>query len=52
VIKDLKTEGTPLVVAVGVKVKNARLVEGAHDIGCRIAGIGAMKLKPEFVRKV
>jgi len=52
VIKDLKVEGTSLVVTVGVKVKNIGLVEGAHDIDCRIAGIGAMKLTSEFVRKV
>lgn len=52
VIKDLKVKGTSLVVKVGVKVKNIRLVEGDHDIDCRIDGIGAMKLKSEFVRKV
>jgi protein PhnA len=51
VIKDLKVKGTSLVVKVGVKVKNIRLVEGDHDIDCRIEGIGAMKLKSEFVRK-
>jgi len=51
VIKDLKVKGTSLVVKVGVKVKNIRLVEGDHDIDCRIDGIGAMKLKSEFVRK-
>ena len=38
-------------VKVGTKVKNIRLVEGDHDIDCRIEGIGAMKLKSEFVRK-
>ena len=51
VIKDLKVKGTSLVVKVGVKVKNIRLVEGDHDIDCRIEGIGPMKLKSEFVRK-
>ena len=51
VIKDLKVKGSSLVVKVGVKVKNIRLVEGDHDIDCRIDGIGAMKLKSEFVRK-
>jgi protein PhnA len=39
------------VVKVGTKVKNIRLVEGDHDIDCRIEGIGAMGLKSEFVRK-
>jgi protein PhnA len=52
VIKDLKVKGTSLVVKVGTKVKNIRLVSGDHDIDCRIDGIGAMKLKSEFVRKV
>ena len=51
VIKDLKVKGSSLVVKVGTKVKNIRLVEGDHDIDCRIDGIGAMKLKSEFVRK-
>lgn len=51
VIKDLKIKGTSQVVKVGTKVKNIRLVDGDHDIDCRIEGIGAMKLKSEFVRK-
>lgn len=51
VIKDLKIKGTSQVVKVGTKVKNIRLVGGDHDIDCRIDGIGAMKLKSEFVRK-
>jgi protein PhnA len=51
VIKDLKVKGSSLVVKVGTKVKNIRLVEGDHDIDCRIDGIGAMGLKSEFVRK-
>ncbi len=52
VIKDLKVKGSSLVVKVGTKVKNIRLVGGDHDIDCKIAGIGEMKLKSEFVRKV
>ena len=51
VIKDLKVKGSSLVVTVGTKVKNIRLVDGDHDIDCKIDGIGAMKLKSEFVRK-
>ncbi|MBL4606343.1 MAG: alkylphosphonate utilization protein [Pseudomonadales bacterium] len=51
VIKDLKVKGSSLVVKVGTKVKNIRLVEGDHDIDCKITGIGAMKLKSEFVKK-
>ena len=52
VIKDLKVKGSSLVVKVGTKVKNIRLVDGDHDIDCKIDGIGAMKLKTEFVKKV
>lgn len=51
VIKDLKVKGSSLVVKVGTKVRNIRLVEGDHDIDCKIDGIGAMKLKSEFVKK-
>ncbi len=52
VIKDLKVKGSSLVVKIGTKVKNIRLVEGDHDIDCKIDGIGAMKLKSEFVKKL
>ncbi|MEH7348442.1 zinc ribbon domain-containing protein YjdM [Gottfriedia acidiceleris] len=51
VIKDLKVKGTSLVVKIGTKVKSIRLVEGDHDIDCKIEGFGAMKLKSEFVKK-
>ncbi len=51
VIKDLKVKGSSLVVKVGTKVKNIRLVDGDHDIDCKIDGIGAMQLKSEFVKK-
>jgi protein PhnA len=51
VIKDLKVKGSSLVVKVGTKVKNIRLVEGDHDIDCKIDGVGAMQLKSEFVKK-
>ncbi|EKN67222.1 zinc ribbon domain-containing protein YjdM [Schinkia azotoformans] len=52
VIKDLKVKGSSLVVKIGTKVKNIRLVDGDHDIDCKIDGIGAMKLKSEFVKKM
>ena len=51
VIKDLKVKGSSSVVKVGTKVKNIRLVEGDHNIDCKIDGIGPMKLKSEFVKK-
>jgi protein PhnA len=52
VIKDLKVKGASSSVKVGTKVKNIRLVEGDHDIDCRIEGFGQMGLKSEFVKKV
>lgn len=52
VIKDLKVKGTSSVVKQGTKVKNIRLVDGDHDIDCKIDGFGAMKLKSEFVKKI
>ncbi len=51
VIKDLKVKGSSSVVKVGTRVKNIRLVSGDHNIDCKIDGIGAMKLKSEFVKK-
>lgn len=51
VIKDLKVKGSSSVIKVGTKVKNIRLVEGDHNIDCKIPGIGAMQLKSEFVKK-
>jgi len=51
VIKDLKVKGSSLVVKVGTKVKGIRLVDGDHDIDCKIPGVGAMKLKSKFVKK-
>lgn len=50
-IKDLKVKGSSSVLKVGTKVKSIRLVEGDHNIDCKIDGIGAMKLKSEFVKK-
>lgn len=51
VIKDLKVKGASSSVKVGTKVKNIRLVEGDHDIDCKIEGFGSMQLKSEFVKK-
>ena len=50
-IKDLKLKGSSTVIKVGTRVRGIRLVEGDHDIDCRIEGIGPMQLKSEFVKK-
>ncbi|WP_394231736.1 zinc ribbon domain-containing protein YjdM [Niallia oryzisoli] len=52
VIKDLKVKGSSSTLKQGTKVKNIRLVDGDHDIDCKIDGFGAMKLKSEFVKRV
>lgn len=52
VIKDLKVKGSSLTVKVGTKVRNITLVDGDHDIDCKIPGIGQMGLKSQFVKKV
>jgi protein PhnA len=49
--KDLKIKGSSSVVKVGTKVKNIRLIDGDHDIDCKIDGFGPMQLKTEFVKK-
>jgi protein PhnA len=51
VIKDLPVKGFSKAIKVGTKVTNIRLVEGDHNIDCKITGFGAMALKSEFVKK-
>lgn len=51
VIKDLPVKGAPKPVKAGTKVRNIKLVEGDHDIDCRIDGFGAMGLKSIYVKK-
>ncbi len=52
IIKDLKVKGSSSTLKQGTKVKNIRLIDGDHDIDCKIDGFGAMKLKSEFVKKI
>lgn len=52
IIKDLKVKGSSSVLKIGTKVKSIRLVDGDHDIDCKIEGFGAMQLKSEFVKKI
>ncbi|MFS0673497.1 zinc ribbon domain-containing protein YjdM [Ornithinibacillus sp. 179-J 7C1 HS] len=52
VVKDLKVKGSSSVLKQGTKVKSIRLVDGDHNIDCKIDGFGAMQLKSEFVKKV
>ena len=52
IVKTLKVKGASTPLKIGTKVKNSRLVEGDHNIDCRIDGFGAMQLKSEFVKKL
>lgn len=52
IIKDLKVKGASSALKQGTKVKNIRLVDGDHNIDCKIDGFGAMSLKSEFVKKI
>lgn len=51
IIKDLKVKGSSTPIKIGTKIKNIRLVDGDHNIDCRVDGFGAMELKSEFVKK-
>lgn len=51
IIKDLPVKGAPKPIKAGTKVKSIRLVEGDHNIDCKIDGFGSMALKSEFVKK-
>ena len=51
IIKNLKVKGASSDLKVGTKVKGIRLIEGDHNIDCKIPGFGAMQLKSEFVKK-
>lgn len=52
VIKDFKVKGSSSALKAGTKIKNIRLIDGDHNIGCKIDGFGAMELKSEFVKKI
>lgn len=51
IIKDLPVKGSSKPVKAGTKVKNIKLVDGDHNIDCKVEGFGAMGLKSEFVKK-
>jgi len=51
IIKDLKVKGSSSILKMGTKVKIIRLVDGDHNIDCKIEGIGSMMLKSAFIKK-
>ncbi|PTY02101.1 phosphonoacetate hydrolase [Opitutaceae bacterium EW11] len=50
-IKDLKLGGSSQVLKQGSKAKSIRLVDGDHEIDCKIDGV-SLALKACFVKKV
>lgn len=55
ITKSLKVKGASGTLKIGTQVKNIRLIEDSgdgHDIDCKIAGFGSMKLKSSIVKKV
>lgn len=50
-IKDLKLKGSSEVLKVGTKSKPIRLVDGDHEIDCKMDGV-SIALKAMFVKKV
>ena len=51
-VKDLKLKGYAQALKVGLKAKNIRIIDGDHDIECRIEGYGSVQLKSEFIKKI
>lgn len=50
-IKDLKVKGSSSVLKIGTKIRINRIVDGDHNIDCRVDKVGEMMLKSEFVKK-
>lgn len=50
-VKDLKLKGTSMTLKVGMKSKPIRLVDGDHEIACKMEGL-SIALKACFVKKV
>ena len=51
IIKDLPVKGSSNKLKQGTKVRSIRIVDGDHNIDCKIDGFGKMSLKSEFVKK-
>ena len=49
-IKDLKVKGSSTVIKMGTRVTNIKIVDGDHDLDCRVDGMKIM-LKSEFMKK-
>lgn len=50
-IKDLKVKGSSTTLKMGTKIKGIRLVDGDHEVDCRMDG-GSFMLKACYLKKV
>lgn len=50
-VKDLKLKGTSKVLKCGMKSKRIRIVDGDHEIDCKMDGL-SIALKAQYVKKV
>jgi protein PhnA len=50
VIKDLKVKGSSVTLKAGTKIKGIKIVEGDHDVDCKVDGMGVM-LKSALLKK-
>ena len=49
-VKDLRLKGSSQSLKGGTKIRNIRLVDGDHEIDCKVEGVGMM-LKACYVKK-
>src|SRR5699024_10807634 len=52
VIKYLHVNGSSIVVKQGTNIKDIKIIEGDHDIDCKVPGHCSMQLKLEFLKKI
>jgi protein PhnA len=49
-IKDLRLKGSSQTIKGGTKIRNIRLVDGDHEVDCKVEGVGMM-LKACYLKK-
>lgn len=49
-IKDLRLKGSSQTIKGGTKIRNIRLVDGDHEVDCKVEGVGVM-LKACYLKK-
>lgn len=49
-IKDLRLKGSSQTIKGGTKIRNIRIVDGDHEVDCKVEGVGVM-LKACYLKK-